>query len=62
MPETKSSLDIHTEVARLSAITTHDGTVIIIDPELGAVSGRSRFEAEQEIRRRKAALKGSEAA
>jgi hypothetical protein len=43
IPETKSSLDIHAEVARLSAITTHDGTVIIVDPELGAVSGRSRF-------------------
>jgi hypothetical protein len=57
MIETKSSLDIHAELSRLSAITTHDGTVIINDPDVGSVSGRNRVEAEQEIVRRKAALK-----
>ena len=56
MIETKSSLDVKSAVASLSAITTHDGTVIINDPEVGCVSAPTRTEAEQEIRRRKAAL------
>jgi len=38
----------------MSTIITHDGNCIIVDPELGAVSGRNREEAEAEIRRRKA--------
>lgn len=38
----------------MSTLITQDGTCIIVDPELGAVSGRSREEAEAEIRRRKA--------
>lgn len=37
-----------------SIITTEDGTTIIVDPDLGAVSGRSREAVEAEIRRRKA--------
>ena len=38
----------------MSTIITSDGTCIIVDPELGAVSGRNRDETEAEIRRRKA--------
>ncbi|CAD7023265.1 hypothetical protein REJC140_00148 [Pseudorhizobium endolithicum] len=38
----------------MSVVVTQDGTCIIVDPEFGAVSGRSRDEAEAEIRRRKA--------
>ncbi|WJR66985.1 hypothetical protein QTA58_22810 [Neorhizobium sp. CSC1952] len=38
----------------MSILVTHDGTCIIVDPELGPVSGRNREEAEAEIRRRKA--------
>lgn len=37
-----------------SITTTQDGTTIIVDPEIGAVSGRNREAAEAEIRRRKA--------
>ena len=37
----------------MSTIITQDGTVIIVDPEFGAVSGRKRDDAEAEIRRRK---------
>ena len=36
-----------------SIITTEDGTTIIVDPEIGAVSGRNREAAEREIARRK---------
>lgn len=39
-----------------STIITEDGTCIIVDPEVGAVSGRNRGSAEAEIRRRKAFL------
>lgn len=38
----------------LSIITTEDGTTIIVDPEIGSVSGKNRAAAEAEIRRRKA--------
>ncbi|KKX29213.1 hypothetical protein [Rhizobium sp. LC145] len=38
----------------MSTLITQDGTAIVIDPELGAVSARTREEAEAEIRRRKA--------
>ena len=38
----------------MSTLITQDGTAIIVDPELGAVSARTRKEAEAEIRRRKA--------
>lgn len=45
-----------------SVITTEDGTVIIVDPELGqSVSGRTLAEAEAELRRRRVAA-GKEAA
>lgn len=37
-----------------SIITTEDGTTIIVDPEIGAVSGRNRETAEREIARRRA--------
>jgi len=37
-----------------SIIITEDGTCIIVDPEIGAVSGRNREAAEREIARRKA--------
>lgn len=36
-----------------SIIITEDGTCIIVDPEVGAVSGRNREAVEAEIRRRK---------
>lgn len=36
-----------------SIITTEDGTTIIVDPEIGTVSGRNREAAEREIARRK---------
>lgn len=52
-----------TDALRRSVTRTEDGTVIIVDPELGlAVSGRSLAEAEAEVRRRKAAIKGKVAA
>lgn len=38
-----------------SIITTEDGTTIIVDPYVGAVSGRNREAAEREIARRKEA-------
>ena len=38
----------------MSTLITQDGTAIVIDPELGAISARNREEAEAEIRRRKA--------
>lgn len=57
MIETKQSLDIKSAVASLSAFVTHDGTWIVNDPEVGCVSAPSRIEAEQEIQRRKAALR-----
>jgi len=41
----------------MSFVRTEDGTVLLTDPEVGTVSARSRAEAEQEIRRRKAAKK-----
>jgi len=45
-----------------SVTTTEDGTVIIVDPELGqAVSGRTLADAEAEVRRRRA-MAGKEAA
>lgn len=45
-----------------SVITTEDGTVIIVDPDLGhAVSGRTLADAEAEVRRRKS-LAGKAAA
>lgn len=44
----------------MSTITTQDGTVIIVDPELGAVSGRNLEDAEAEIRRRKASRQRSD--
>ncbi|WP_197284047.1 MULTISPECIES: hypothetical protein [unclassified Shinella] len=37
-----------------SIITTEDGTTIIVDPDIGTVSGRNREAAEREIARRKA--------
>ncbi|WP_242218023.1 hypothetical protein [Shinella zoogloeoides] len=37
-----------------SIIITEDGICIIVDPEIGAVSGRNREAAEREIARRKA--------
>lgn len=40
---------------RSSFVCTEDGTVIILDPDVGTVSGRTREEAEAEIRRRRAA-------
>lgn len=40
--------------AARSFIWTHDGTCIVIDPELGNASGRSLFEAERELERRSA--------
>lgn len=58
IPETKSSLDIRSAVASLRAFATHDGTWIINDPDVGSVSARSKAEAEQEVQRRKAELKG----
>jgi hypothetical protein len=50
-------MDDQAETGRLgrSITTTEDGTVIIVDPELGvAVSGRTLAEAEAEVARRKA--------
>lgn len=38
----------------MSSIITHDGTCIVVDPDVGAVSASTREEAEAEIRRRKA--------
>ncbi len=46
----------------MTSIITHDGTCIIVDPVVGAVSARNRQEAEAEIRRRKALLRKGEAA
>lgn len=37
-----------------SCITTEDGTTIIVDPDVGTVSARTREEAEAEVRRLKA--------
>jgi hypothetical protein len=37
----------------MRAFVTQDGTVLVFDREEGVVSGRSREEAEAEIRRRK---------
>ena len=42
-----------------SIITTEDGTTIMVDPEIGAVSGRNRETAEREIARRKALERGT---
>jgi len=36
-----------------SFVRTEDGTVIVVDPELGTVSGRTREEVDAEIRRLK---------
>ncbi|MDR6818469.1 hypothetical protein J2X76_003646 [Neorhizobium sp. 2083] len=36
-----------------SSIITEDGTAIIVDPDVGAVSAPNRVAAEAEIRRRK---------
>ncbi len=36
-----------------SSIITEDGTAIIVDPDVGAVSAPNREAAEAEIRRRK---------
>jgi hypothetical protein len=44
----------------MTSITTHDGTVLLFDPEIGVVSATSREEAEVEIRRRKAAKRDRE--
>lgn len=38
----------------MSATWTHDGTVIVLDAEVGTASGRSEHEAWQKIDRRKA--------
>lgn len=38
-----------------SMIRTPDGTVIVVDAEVGSASGRNEFEAWREIERRKAA-------
>jgi hypothetical protein len=43
----------------VSIITTQDGTTIIVHPEIGAVSGRTREEAQRELERR---LSGQRAA
>lgn len=56
MIETKSYLDIRASLDGLSAFQTHDGNWLVTDPEVGTVSAPSQQEAEQEIRRRKAAL------
>jgi hypothetical protein len=37
-----------------SVTVTEDGTCIIVDPEVGTVTGRTKREAEAEIARRKA--------
>jgi hypothetical protein len=37
-----------------SVTTTEDGTTIIVDPDVGTVSRRTREEAEAEVRRLKA--------
>lgn len=42
------------ELRGASVTITEDGTCIIVDPEVGTVSGRNREDAEAEIRRRKA--------
>jgi hypothetical protein len=39
----------------MRALITQDGTVLVFDRDEGVVSGRSRDEAEAEIRRRKLA-------
>ncbi len=46
----------------MSTIITHDGNCIIVDPDVGAVSGSNRQEAEAEVRRRKALLRKGKAA
>ncbi|WP_181172293.1 hypothetical protein [Mesorhizobium sp. B2-2-3] len=38
----------------MSAIWTHDGTVIVFDPEIGTVSAPSETAARREVERRKA--------
>lgn len=40
--------------ARATGITTHDGTVIIVDPELGTIAAGSRGAALAELDRRRA--------
>ncbi|MGE0290388.1 MAG: hypothetical protein AB7I42_25075 [Bradyrhizobium sp.] len=39
--------------ATASFVRTQDGTVIVVDPEIGTLSGRTREEVAAEIRRRK---------
>ncbi|CAN7687044.1 hypothetical protein LJR234_005737 [Mesorhizobium amorphae] len=36
------------------AIWTHEGTIIVFDPEIGTVAARSEHEAWREVERRKA--------
>lgn len=38
-----------------SIVRTHDGNVILCDPEFGVISKRTRAEAEAELRRRREA-------
>lgn len=38
----------------MSAIWTHDGTVIVFDPEIGTVSAHTETAARREVERRKA--------
>jgi len=39
----------------MTLLITHDGTVILCDPEFGVISKRTRAEAEAELRRRREA-------
>lgn len=41
------------EEGRMTILVTHDGTVILCDPEFGVISKRTRAEAEAELRRRR---------
>lgn len=41
----------------MSALQTQDGTWLIVDPQVGSASDRTREEALREIERRKAAEK-----
>ena len=40
-------------------IITHDGNVLVFDPEIGLVSARTKAEADAEVRRRKEARKAA---
>ncbi|WP_167480743.1 hypothetical protein [Mesorhizobium waimense] len=42
------------------AIWTHEGTIIVFDPEIGTVAARSEHEAWREVERRKAKSRNGE--